>query len=67
MPIGTSLNVNSNGLIPRASMPPLTSPRPLKTDPNGNANTNSAAGGDLVAKVVGQSAQGIGSIVDFSA
>ena len=67
MPSGTSLNVNTNGLIPRASMPPLVSPRPLKTDASGDANTGTAAGGDLISKVVGQGFQGVGGNVDLTA
>lgn len=67
MPSGTSLNVNSNGLIPRASMPPLVSPRPIKPDPNGNSNTSTAAAGDLISKVVGQAFQGVGGNIDLTA
>ena len=65
MPSGASLNINSNGLIPRSSMPPLTQPRPLKSDPNGTANTHTAAGGDLIAKVVSQSSMGVGVNIDL--
>lgn len=52
MPSSASFNVNSNGLIPRASIPPLVSPRPLKVDATGDSNT--AAGRDLIARVLGQ-------------
>ena len=62
---GVSHNVNSNGLIPRSSMPPLTNPRPLKADPNGTANTDTAAGADLIARVVSQSSLGIGVKIDL--
>lgn len=65
MPSGVSFKINSNGLIPRSSMPPLTQPRPLKADPNGTANTNTAAGGDLIAKVVSQSSMGVGVNIDI--
>jgi hypothetical protein len=67
MPSGASLNVNSNGLIPRATTPPLISPRPLKSDPSGTSNTNTAAGGDLIARVVGQASQGVGGNIDVIA
>ena len=67
MPSGATLNVNSNGLIPRSSMPPLVSTTPLKSDANGNSNTVSAAAGDLIGKVVSQGAQGVGSNVDLMA
>lgn len=66
MPSGTSFNIKSNGLIPRVDMPPLVSPRPLKTDANGDSNTSAAAGGDLIAKVVGQAPKGIGGNVDLT-
>ena len=52
---GVSHNVNSNGLIPSSSMPPLTNPRPLKADPNGTANTDTAASGNLIVRVVSHS------------
>jgi hypothetical protein len=64
MPSSASFSVNSNGLIPKASMPPLVSPSPLKPDANGNSNT---AAGDLIARVVGQSTQGVGENVDLTA
>lgn len=67
MPGGASINVNSNGLIPRSSMPPLVSPKPLKADANGDSNTSTAAAGDLISKVVGQGFQGVGGNVDLTA
>ena len=48
-------------------MPPLVRPRPLKTDPSGDANTSSAAAGDLISKVVIQGAQGVGGNIDLTA
>ena len=65
MPSSASFSVNSNGLIPKASMPPLVNPSPLKPDANGNSNTDTAA--DLIARVVGQSPQGVGENVDLTA
>ncbi len=67
MPSSASFSINSNGLIPTASMPQLVSPRPLKSDANGNSNTDTAAAGDLIARVVGQSTQGVGENVDLTA
>lgn len=67
MPSSASFSVNSNGLIPKASMPPLVNPSPLKPDANGNSNTDTAAAGDLIARVVGQSTQGVGENVDLTA
>ena len=65
MPSSASFSVNSNGLIPKASMPPLVNPSPLKPDANGNSNTDTAA--DLIARVVGQPTQGVGENVDLTA
>jgi hypothetical protein len=67
MPSGTSINVNSNGLIPKASMPPLTSARPLKADARGDANTSSAAGGDLISRVIVQGSKNVGGNIDVMA
>jgi len=67
MPSGTSINVNSNGLIPRSNMPPLIRPRPLRSDANGNANTSSAAAGDLISKAVIQAQQSVGGNIDIFA
>jgi hypothetical protein len=65
MPSGVSHKINSNWLIPRSSMPLLTNPRPLKADSNGTANTDTAVGGDLIAKVVSQSSVGVGVKIDL--
>lgn len=66
MPSRVALNVNSNGLIPKASVPPLVNSRPLKVDANGDSNTPVAAGGDLIARVVGQAPNGVGGNVDLT-
>lgn len=67
MPSSASFSVNSNGLIPRASMPPLVSSRPLKPDANGSSNTDTAAAGDLIAKALKPSSLGVGENVDLTA
>ena len=62
----SSRSINANGLIPRATMPPLTSGSPLKVDVNSSSNKSSAAGADLISRVVNQaSPNGVGVSIDI--
>tara|TARA_Y100000588_G_scaffold393580_1_gene510135 strand:- start:2941 stop:3090 length:150 start_codon:yes stop_codon:yes gene_type:complete len=47
-------------------MPPLTSGSPLKVDVNSSSNKSSAAGADLISRVVNQaSPNGVGVSIDI--
>ena len=67
MPSETSLSVNSGSLLARPSTPTLVNPKPIKVDANGDSNSQTAAAGDLITKVVGEAFQGVGGNVDLLA
>ena len=66
MPGGVDFTINSNGLTARPQMPSLTSLRPITSDTNSTANSTSAAGADLMTKVVKGAFNGVGGNVDIT-
>ena len=63
----SSPTVNSNGLLPSTSMPPLTSGHPIKIDSGNTSNTSSAAGADLISRAVNRaSPNGVGVSIDMT-